>query len=69
MGDMKNAYNILVGKPEGKIPLGRPRRRWEDNIIMDLRKMVWEGADCMHLAEGRDQWRVLVNTVITFQVP
>jgi hypothetical protein len=47
---MRNAYNILVGKPEGKRPLGRPQHRWEDNIRMDLRKIVWEGVDWMDMA-------------------
>jgi len=47
---MRNAYKILVGKPEGKRPLGRPRRRWEDNIRMDLREIEWQGVDWMHLA-------------------
>jgi len=50
MGEMRNAHNILVGKPEGKRPLGRPRRRWEDNITMDLREICCEGVDWMHLA-------------------
>jgi hypothetical protein len=54
MGKMKNAYNILVGKPEGKRPLGIPRRRWEDNIRMDRREIGWEDVDWMHLAQDRD---------------
>jgi len=54
MGDMRNAYKILVGKPEGKRPLGRPRPRWKDNIRMDVRKMGWEGVDWLHLAQDRD---------------
>jgi hypothetical protein len=53
---MRNASNILVGKPEGKRPFGRPRRRWEDNIRMDVREMVWEGVDLMHLAQDRNRW-------------
>jgi len=65
---MKNAY-ILVGKSEGKRPLRRPRRRWENNIRMDLKKIVWEGVDWMHLAQNRDQWQALVNTVMNFRVP
>jgi hypothetical protein len=65
---MKNAY-ILVGKSEGKRPLRRPRRRWENNIRMDLKKIVWEGVDSMHLAQNRDQWQALVNTVMNFRVP
>ena len=59
---------VLVGKPEGKRPLGRPRRRWEDNIKMDLQD-VEEGADWMELAQDRDRWWALVNTVMNFRVP
>jgi hypothetical protein len=55
IGEMSNAYNILVGKPEGKEPLGRPRCRWEDNIRMDLREIEWEGVVWIHLAQGKDQ--------------
>jgi hypothetical protein len=65
----KNAYNILVGKPEGKRPLGRPMRRWVDNIKMDLREIGWDGMDWIHLAQYRDQWRDLVNTVMNPRVP
>jgi hypothetical protein len=56
-GNKSNEYRILVGKPEGKRPLGRPRRRWEDNIKMDLRKMGWGGRDWIDLAQDRNQWR------------
>jgi hypothetical protein len=63
-GEMRNAYNILVGKPEWKRPLGRPRRRWEDNIRMDLREVVWKDVEWMHLAENRGQWQVVMNTVM-----
>jgi hypothetical protein len=66
MGDTSNAYRILVGKPEGKRPLGRPRRRWVDNIKMDLREIGWDGMDWIDL---RDQWRALVNTVMNIQIP
>jgi hypothetical protein len=69
MGEKRNAYRTLVGKPEGKRPLGRPRRRWEDNIKMDLRSTGWGGMDWIDLAQGRDQWRALVNTVINLRVP
>jgi hypothetical protein len=69
MGEMRNAYNILVGKSEGKRPLTRPRCRWEDNIRMYLRKIGWEGVDWMHLAQDRDQWQALVNTVMNRRVP
>jgi hypothetical protein len=58
-----------VGKPEGKRPLGRPRRRWVDNIKMDLREIGLGGMDWITLAEDRDQWRALVNTVMEFRVP
>jgi hypothetical protein len=55
IGKMRNAYSILVGKPEGKRPLGKPRRRWEDNIRMGLREIEWEGVDCIHLAQDKNQ--------------
>jgi hypothetical protein len=55
MGEMINAYESLVGKPEGERPLGRPRRRWEDNIRMDVREIGWEGVDWVHLAQDRYQ--------------
>jgi hypothetical protein len=64
MGEMRNAYRILVGKHEGKRPLGRPRHRWEDNIKLDLREVGWEGVDWMHLVQNRDQQHALVNTVM-----
>jgi hypothetical protein len=67
MGKMKNAYNILVVKSEWKGPLGRPMRRWEENIRLDLREIGWEGVDWMHLAQDKDQWRVLVNTVMNLR--
>jgi len=66
-GDEKT-YNILVGKPEWKKPLGRPRHRWED-IRMDLRDIVWEAVDWIHLAHDRKQWPVLVKTVMNVPVP
>jgi hypothetical protein len=69
MGETRNAYRILVGKPEGKKPLGRPRRRWVDNFKMDLREIGWDGMDGMYLAQDRNQWRVLVNTVMNLRVP
>jgi hypothetical protein len=69
MGEKMNAYRILVGKPEGKRPLGRPRRRREDNIRMDLREIEWGGMDWIDLAQDRDQWRALVNTIMNLQVP
>jgi hypothetical protein len=55
LGEIRNAYKIFVRKPEGKRPRGRPRRRWEDNIRMDLKEIVWEGVDWIHLVQDRDQ--------------
>jgi hypothetical protein len=69
MGEKRNACRILVGKPEGKRPLGRPRRRWVDNIKMDLRGIRWDGVDWIDMAQDRDQWRALVNTVLNLRVP
>jgi hypothetical protein len=69
IGEKMNACKILVVKPEGKSPLGRPRRRWEDNIRMDLRETRWSGMDWIDLAQDRDQWRALVNTVMNLRVP
>jgi hypothetical protein len=68
-GETRNAYRILVGKPEGKRSLGRPRRRWVDNIKMDLGEIGWDGVDWIELAQDRDQWRALVNTVMNLRVP
>jgi hypothetical protein len=67
-GETRNAYRILVGKPEEKRPLGRPRRRYENNIRTDLRERGWSGIDWIDLAQDRDQWTVLVNTVINLPV-
>jgi hypothetical protein len=67
--EKSNACRILVGKPKGKRPLGRPRRMWEDNIKMDLREIVWGGMDWIDLAEDRDQWWALVHTLMNFRVP
>jgi hypothetical protein len=69
MGEKRNAYRILVGNPEGKRPLGRPRRRWVDNIKMYLRETGWDGRDWVHLVQDRDQWRALVNAVMNLRVP
>jgi len=69
MGVMRNPYKILVAKPDRNRPLGRPRSRWEDNIGMNLREAGWEGVDWIHLAQDRDQWRALVNTVMNLWVP
>ena len=68
MGEGRDVHRVLVGKPEGKRPLGRSRRRWEDNIKMDLQE-VGEGGDWMELAQVRDRWRALVNTVMNLRVP
>jgi hypothetical protein len=68
MGETMNSYRILVGKPEGKRPVGRPRRRWVDNIKTYLREIGWDGVDCIDLAQDRDQWRALVNTVMNLRV-
>jgi hypothetical protein len=62
-------YRILVGNPEGKRPLRRPRRSWVDNIEMGLREIGWDGTDWIDLAQNRDQWRTLVNTVMNLRVP
>jgi hypothetical protein len=69
MGAVSGAYNILVGRPEGRRPLGRPRRRWEDNIKMDLRELGFGDVDWIHWAQDRDRWRALVNTVMNLRVP
>jgi hypothetical protein len=69
MGAKRHAYRILVGKPEGKRLLGRPKRRVEDNIKMDLREMGWSSIDWIDLAQDREQWRAVVNTAMNFRVP
>jgi hypothetical protein len=68
-GAKMNAYRILVGKPEEKRPLGRPRVRWMDNIKMDLIDIGWDDMDWIDLTEDRDQWRALVYTVMNLRVP
>jgi hypothetical protein len=68
-GERRNAYRILVGKPEGRRPLGRPRRRWVDNIKMDLREIGWNSIDWIDLVQDRNQWRALVNTAMNLRVP
>jgi hypothetical protein len=69
MGETKNGNRILVGKPEGKRSLGRPRRRWVNNIKKDLRETGLDSVDWIELVQGRDQWRALVNTVMNLRVP
>jgi hypothetical protein len=69
MGERRGPYRALVGKPEGRRPLGRPRHRWEDNIKMTFREVGWRGMDWINLAQDRDRWRALVNTVMNLWVP
>jgi hypothetical protein len=68
MGEGRNVYRVLVGKPEGKRPLGRPRRRWEDGIRMDLREIGWGGVEWIQLAQVRDRWWAVVNAVMNLRV-
>jgi hypothetical protein len=68
MGETRNAYKILVGKPQRKTPLGKPRRRWVDNIKIDLREIEWDGTDWIDVAQDRDHWRALMDTVIKLRV-
>jgi hypothetical protein len=68
-GEKRNAYRILVGKPEGKRPLGRPRRRWLNNIKMGFRETGWGGMDWVDVAQDRDQLRALVKAVMNLRVP
>jgi hypothetical protein len=68
MGEGKGVYRVLVGKPEGKRPLGRPRRRWEDGMKMHLMEIGWGGVEWIHLAQGRDRWRAVVNAVTNLRV-
>ena len=69
MGQGRGVYRVLVGKPEGKKPLGRPRRRWEDNIKMDLQEVRGGCGDWMELSQDRDRWRAFVSTVMNLRVP
>jgi hypothetical protein len=69
MGEGRRVYRVLVGRPEGKRPLGRHRRRWEDNIKMDLKEIGINGANWIQLAQDRVQWRACVNTVMNLRVP
>ena len=69
MGEERGAYRVLLRKPEGKRPMGRPRRRWVDNIMMDLQEVVCGYMDWIVLAQVRDGWRTLVSAVINYRVP
>jgi hypothetical protein len=69
MGEGRVAYRGLVGKPEGRRPLGRPRRRWEDNIKVDLQEVGWGGIDWIDMAQDRDRWRAVVSAVMNLRVP
>ena len=69
MGERRGVYSVLIGKPEGKRPLGRPRRRWKDNIKTDLQEVGGDFGDWMGLAQDKDRWRELVSRVMNFRVP
>ena len=69
MEQSRNASRVLVGKPQGKRPLGRPRHRWEDNIKMDLREVGCNPGECIDLSEDRDQWRAYIRAVMNLRVP
>jgi hypothetical protein len=69
MGEDRGVYRVLVAKPEGERPLGRPSRRWDDNIKMDIQEVGEGRGDGMELAQNRDRWRALVGTVRDFRVP
>jgi len=69
LGEKRGVYRILVGKPEGKRQLGRPRRRWEDNIKMDLHEVGCRGVDWIEPAQDRDRWRALLNAVLNLRIP
>jgi hypothetical protein len=69
MGESIRVYRVLVGKPEGKRPLGRPRLRWEDNIRMDLQEVGYGGMNRIYMAQDRDRWQALVNAVVDLRVP
>ena len=69
MGERSGIYRVLVGEPEGKKPLGRPRRRWENNIKMNLQEVGCGGMDWIDLAQDRDRWRAIVNAVMNLRVP
>jgi hypothetical protein len=68
MGEERKVYKVLVGKPEGKRPFGRPRHRWEDGIRIDSREIGFGGVDCIRLSQVRDRWRAVVSAVINLRV-
>jgi hypothetical protein len=68
MGEGKGAFRILVGRPEGRRPLGRPRHRWEDNIKMDLQEVGWGGLDWIDITQDRDRWQAVVNAVMKLKL-
>jgi hypothetical protein len=68
MGEERNVYRVLVGKPEGKRRLERPRRTWQNGFKLDLREIGWEGVEWIHLAQDRDRWRAVVNAVMNLRV-
>jgi hypothetical protein len=69
LGEMQNAHKILFWKPEGKRPIGRPKLWWVDNITMYLKEIEWDGVDWIYVAQDRDRWRAVVNTVMDLWVP
>jgi len=69
LGETRDIYRVLVGKPEGNRPLGRPMRRWEDNIKMDFQEVECRGMDSIELAKDRDRWQAVVNVVMNLWVP
>jgi hypothetical protein len=69
MGEGRGAYRVLVGRPERRRPIGRPRRRWEDNIKMNIQEVEWGGMDWIDMAQDRDRWRAVVSAVMNLWVP
>jgi hypothetical protein len=69
MGEGRGVYRVLVGRPAGRRPLGRPRQRWADNMTMDLQEVGWGGMDWIDMAQHRDRWRALVSVVMNLRVP